>query len=128
MESYYQLTTSSYPYFVNQNATRSTTNTTASSNTDSQSVVSEPIHNQRETTLSWENFPQHLQLEISHKQECVECSDKSIILDNGLSMSIFHDRELVSGIRKAKQPIKITTNAGSRAVCNQADIKGFGTV
>ena len=43
-------------------------------------------------------------------------------------MSIFHDRELVSGIRKARQPIKIATNTGSRAVYNEADVEGFGTV
>ena len=34
----------------------------------------------------------------------------------------------MSGIRKAKRSIKIATNAGSRAVYNQADVKGFDTV
>ena len=58
----------------------------------------------------------------------MECFDRSILLDNGSSMSIYHDCELVSGIRKAKRPIKIATNAGSRAVYNEADVKGFGTV
>ena len=53
MQSYYQRTTSSYPYFVNQKATRSTTSMTASSNTDNRS---EPIHNQRDATFSWDNF------------------------------------------------------------------------
>ena len=43
-------------------------------------------------------------------------------------MSIFHDSELVDNIRKAKQPIKIATNAGSRAVFSEANVEGFGTV
>ena len=86
------------------------------------------MHNQRSTTLSWDTFPTHLQLGVSHRQECVKCTNKSIILDNGSSMSIFHDNELVDNIRKAKQPIKIATNAGSRAVFSEANVEGFGTV
>ena len=134
MESYYQKLTTAYPYFVQNvgTSTQSTTSTTANnSGTDTDTVASEPMHNQRSTTLSWDNFPIHpmlFQLGVSHRQQCVKCTNKSIILDNGSSMSIFHDRELVDDIRKAKQPIKIATNAGSRAVFNEANVEGFGTV
>ena len=134
MESYYQKLTTAYPYFVQNvgTTTNASTPTTSNSSTDpdTQSVASEPMHNQRSTStvLSWDTFPSNLQLGVSHRQECVKCTNKSIILDNGSSMSIFHDNELVDNIRKAKQPIKIATNAGSRAVFSEANVKGFGTV
>ena len=87
MESYYQKLTTAYPYFVQNVGTTSTvsTPTTSNSSTDpnTQSVASEVMHNQRSTTLSWDSFPQHLQLGVSHRQECVKCTNKSIILDNG---------------------------------------------
>ena len=43
---------------------------------------------------SWE-YKSHMQIAICHQQEYKICEQKSIILDNGSTMSIFHDQELV---------------------------------
>ena len=41
--------------------------------------------------ISWEGFQSHIIIATCHQQEHVICEQKSIILDNGLTMSIFHD-------------------------------------
>ena len=69
-----------------------------------------------------------MQISTCHQQEHKICEQKSIILDNGSTMSIFHDRELVNDVVKADNPIKIVTNAGTRIVSEQAMVAGFGKV
>ena len=40
---------------------------------------------------SWEGYQSHIQIATCHQQEHEISEQKSIILDNGLTMSIFHD-------------------------------------
>ena len=40
---------------------------------------------------SWEGSQSHMQIATCHQQEHEICEQISIILDNGLTMSIFHD-------------------------------------
>ena len=77
---------------------------------------------------SWGGLQSHMQIASCHQQEHKICEQKSIILDNGSTMSIFHDRELVYDIVKADNPIKIVTNAGTIIVSKQAMVAGFGKV
>ena len=41
--------------------------------------------------MSWEGFQSHMQIPSCHQQEHEICEQKSNILDNGSTMSIFHD-------------------------------------
>ena len=43
-------------------------------------------------------------------------------------MSIVYDKSLEYDVRKSEYPVKITTNAGSRIVTEQAMVPGFGRV
>ena len=51
-----------------------------------------------------------------------------IILDNGSTLSIFANPELVEGIRKSKSTLEMATNAGTRLTNQEANVPGFGTV
>ena len=69
-----------------------------------------------------------MQIVTSHAERAVTCEQKTIILDSGSTMSIFHNKFLVYDIKKSDHPIKIATNAGSRIVSKQAMVAGFGSV
>ena len=51
-----------------------------------------------------------------------------IILDNGSTLSIFANPELVEGIRRSKSTLEMATNAGTRLTNQEANVPGFGTV
>ena len=51
-----------------------------------------------------------------------------IILDNGSTLSIFANPELVEGIRKSKSTLEMATIAGTWLTNQKANIPGFGTV
>ena len=51
-----------------------------------------------------------------------------IILDNGSTLSIFANPELVEGIRKSKSTLEMATNTGTRLTNQEANVPGFGTV
>ena len=51
-----------------------------------------------------------------------------IILDNGSTLSIFANPELVEGIRKSKSTLEMATNAGMRLTNQEANVPGFGTI
>ena len=51
-----------------------------------------------------------------------------IILDNGSTLSIFANPELVEGIRKSKSTLEMATNAGTRLTNQEANVPGFGTI
>ena len=51
-----------------------------------------------------------------------------IILDNGSTLSIFANPELVEGIRKSKSTLEMATNAGMRLINQEANVPGFGTI
>ena len=49
-----------------------------------------------------------------------------IILDNGSTLSIFANPELVEGIRKSKSTLEMATNAGTQLTNQEANVPGFG--
>ena len=51
-----------------------------------------------------------------------------IILDNGLTLSVFANPELVEGIRKSKSTLEMATNVGMRLTNQEANVPGFGTI
>ena len=51
-----------------------------------------------------------------------------IILNNGSTLSIFANPELVEGIRKSKSTLEMATNAGMRLTNQEANVPGFGTI
>ena len=51
-----------------------------------------------------------------------------ISLDNGSTLSIFVNPELVEEIRKSKSTLEMATNAGTRLTNQQANLPGFGTI
>ena len=51
-----------------------------------------------------------------------------IILDNGSTLSIFANPELVEGIHKSKSTLEMATNAGTRLTNQEANVPGFGTM
>ena len=51
-----------------------------------------------------------------------------IILNNGSTLSIFGNPELVEGIQKSKSTLEMATNAGMRLTNQEANVPGFGTI
>ena len=51
-----------------------------------------------------------------------------IILDNGLTMSIFGNPNLVTNIREANTTLKMATNAGTQETTTIANVPGYDTV
>ena len=51
-----------------------------------------------------------------------------IILNNGSTLSIFVNPELVEGIRKSKSTLEMETKAGMRLTNQEANVPGFGTI
>ena len=51
-----------------------------------------------------------------------------IILDNGSTLSIFANPELVEGIRKSKSTLEMATNTGTWLTNQEANVPGFGSV
>ena len=50
------------------------------------------------------------------------------MLDSGTTISLFCNRDLVHNVRDSKEILNLTTNAGSKIIDKEADVKGFGTV
>ena len=51
-----------------------------------------------------------------------------ILLDSESTVSSFCNKNLVKNIREAKNPLNLTTTAGSRTITKAADVNGFGEV
>ena len=110
MESHHTFLKSAYVHYVKGD-------TTSLSNTENQTLV-ENQYQENENSgdtgqrVSWDSFPSHMQIVTSHAEKAVTCEQKTIILDSGSTMSIFHDKDLVYDIKKSDHPIKIAPNAG----------------
>jgi len=59
--------------------------------------------------------------------EIVSIREK-MLLDNGLLMSLFQNRKLVTGIMKSTQKLEMATNAGVQMCDMKAHVPGFGEV
>lgn len=74
------------------------------------------------------------QASLFNKKEEMESVDfkdlkqRSIILDNGSTLSIFGNPDMVTNIRESNVTLELATNAGTRECNKIADVPGFGTV
>ena len=70
-----------------------------------------------------------MQVRLMHKKKDISSKMKDdIILDNGSTLSLFANPELVEGIRKSKSTLEMATNAGTRLTNQEAKVPGFGTI
>ena len=65
---------------------------------------------------------------VDKKEEASQWIKDSIILDNGSTLSLFSNPELVERIQESKNILEMATNAGTRVSNKEADVPGFGTV
>ncbi len=64
-----------------------------------------------------------------HCKACFKDLKDSILLDSGSSIgATFMNPDLVTGIKVAKQPVMMTTNAGTKVIGLEGEVKGFGKV
>lgn len=102
------------------NEARTTTPSSGSGDT----VTSDPVN--RDRPVGWSG----LQIGVSFGQSSgmQHGSKGTIILDNGSTMSIFCDKDLVENVKTAEVPIEIATNAGKRTVIRKGNVPGYGDV
>ena len=65
---------------------------------------------------------------MNKKRKATEHMKDCIILDNGLTMSLFANLNLVEKIRESKNTLELHTNTGCKRNKMEADVPGFGTV
>ena len=75
----------------------------------------------------WSGF-QHTSLHAQKADTDLDNMRKVIMLDSGTTVSLFCEESLVENIRKSNCSMNLATNAGSKIIDNEADVKGFGTV
>ena len=74
----------------------------------------------------WSSF--QLSLHNSAANDVAEKMKNYIILDNGSSMSIFMNPDLVQNIREEEETLELVTNTGTMLNKKKADVPEFGTV
>jgi hypothetical protein len=62
------------------------------------------------------------------KQWATGTKGNSILLDNGPTLSLFGNPNMVKNIRESKTTLELATNAGTKTTKQIADVPGFGTV
>jgi hypothetical protein len=62
------------------------------------------------------------------KQWATGTKGNSILLDNGSTLSLFGNPNMVKDIRESKTTLELATNAGTKTTKQIADVPGFGTV
>ena len=65
---------------------------------------------------------------MNKKRKATEHMKDWIILDNGSTMSLFANPDLVEKIRESKNTLELHTNTGCKRNKTEADVPGFGTV
>lgn len=91
-------------------------------------VTDEPI--ERGVSLSQqvtEEANESLSLRQTGANMFPKLKDK-IMLDNGSSLSLFSNRQLVYGIRESSEPVDLATNTGTDVVRREATLPGWGKV
>jgi hypothetical protein len=51
-----------------------------------------------------------------------------MLLDNGSTLSLFGNPDMVTNIRESKTTLELATNTGTKTTKQVADVPGFGTV
>ena len=69
-----------------------------------------------------------MQVCLMDKKKDISSKMKDDILDNGSTLSIVANPELVEGIRKSKSTLEMATNAGTWLTNQEANVPGFGTI
>jgi hypothetical protein len=62
------------------------------------------------------------------KQWASGTKGNSILLDNGSTLSLFGNPNMVADIRESKTTLELATNAGTKTTKQVAEVPGFGTV
>jgi hypothetical protein len=85
--------------------------------------------NKSDTISKWNglNFRKE-NLHNNGKQWATGTKGNSILLDNGSTLSLFGNPNMVKNIRESKATLELATNVGLKTMKQIADIPGFGTV
>jgi hypothetical protein len=62
------------------------------------------------------------------KQWASGTKGNSILLDNGSTLSLFGNPDMVTNIRESNTTLELVTNAGTMTIKQVADVPGFGAV
>jgi hypothetical protein len=86
--------------------------------------------NKSETILKWNGLIVRKEsLHNNGKQQwATGTKGNSILLDNGSTLSLFVNPNMVKNIRESKNTLELATNAGTKTTIQIADVPGFGTV
>jgi hypothetical protein len=81
----------------------------------------------KNTSRNWQ--PLHVHKASLHNSEWASGAKKrSILLDNGFTLSLFGNPDMVENIRASNVTLELATYAGTIQSNQIADIPGFGTV
>ena len=61
------------------------------------------------------------------KSESVK-TEPDILMDCGSTISLFKDDQFLRGVRAARRNLRMDTNAGSKLVCKEGNVPGYGPV
>jgi hypothetical protein len=85
--------------------------------------------NKSETISKWSGLIVRKEsLHNNGKQWATGTKGNSILLDNGSTLSLFGNPNMVKNIRESKTTLELGTNAGTKTMKQIADVPGFGTV
>jgi hypothetical protein len=85
--------------------------------------------NKSDTKVGWNGLIVRKEsLHNNGKQWASGTKGNSILLDNGLTLSLFSNPDMVTNIRESKTTLELATNAGTKTTKQVADVPGFGMV
>jgi hypothetical protein len=85
--------------------------------------------NKSNTKIGWKSLlVKKESLHNNGKQWASGTKGNSILLDNGLTLSLFGNPDMVKNIRESKTTLELATNAGAKTTKQVADVPGLGMV
>jgi hypothetical protein len=85
--------------------------------------------NKSNTKIGWSSLIMRKDsLHNYRKQWASGTKGNSILLDNGSTLSLFGNPNMVTNTRESKTTLELATNAGTKTTKQVADVPGFGTV